>query len=115
MVAQGRERRGGKPIGKRHAPAKPQSADTQYALSEPARLAKSLGSTKKADMDKSPYDETRATARLANLDVEIAHRRAWEGSEEQIVVMLRAVPSTSTGLRTRRSGSNRSMKIAPLD
>ena len=44
-------------------------------------------------MDKSPYDETRATARLANLDIEIAHRRAWEGNEEQIVVMLRAVPS----------------------
>ena len=44
-------------------------------------------------MDKSPYDETRATARLANLDIEIAHRRAWEGSEEQIVVMLRASPS----------------------
>src|SRR3954447_7006157 len=46
-----------------------------------------------ADMDKSPYDETRATARLANLDIEIAHRRAWEGNEEQIVVMLRASPS----------------------
>jgi hypothetical protein len=44
-------------------------------------------------MDKSPYDETRATARFPNLDVEIAHRRAWEGNEEQIVVMLRAVPS----------------------
>ena len=44
-------------------------------------------------MDKSPYDETRATARLPNLDIEIVHRRAWEGSEEQIVVMLRAVPS----------------------
>src|SRR5215211_5562133 len=46
-----------------------------------------------ANMDKSPYDETRATARLPNLDIEILHRRPWEGNEEQIVVMLRAVPS----------------------
>jgi hypothetical protein len=46
-----------------------------------------------ADMDMSPYDETRATARLPNLDIEILHRRPWEGNEEQIVVMLRAVPS----------------------
>ena len=44
-------------------------------------------------MDKSQYDETRATARLPNLDIEILHRRPWEGNEEQIVVMLRAVPS----------------------
>ena len=44
-------------------------------------------------MDKSPYDETRATARLPNLDIEILHRRPWEGDEEQLVVMLRAVPS----------------------
>ena len=44
-------------------------------------------------MDKSPYDETRATARLPTLDIEILHRRPWEGNEEQIVVMLRAVPS----------------------
>src|SRR3954447_15904787 len=93
MVAQGRERRGGKPKGKRHAPAKPQSADEQYSLPEPARLAKSLGSPKEADMDKSPYDETRATARLPNLDVEIVHRRPWEGNEEHLMVTLRAVPS----------------------
>jgi hypothetical protein len=44
-------------------------------------------------MDKSPYDETRATARLPSLDIEILHRRPWEGDEEQLVVMLRAVPS----------------------
>ena len=44
-------------------------------------------------MEKSPYDETRATARLPNLDIEIPHRRPWDGNEEQIVVMLRAVPS----------------------
>src|SRR3954471_24195006 len=44
-------------------------------------------------MDRSEYDETRATARLPNLDIEIDHRRRWEGDEEQLVVMLRAVPS----------------------
>ena len=41
----------------------------------------------------SEYDETRATARLPNVDIEILHRRPWEGNEEQLVVMLRAVPS----------------------
>ena len=44
-------------------------------------------------MDKSPYDETRATARLPNLDIEILHRRPWEGNEEHLMVTLRAVPS----------------------
>ena len=44
-------------------------------------------------MEMSEYDETRATARLPNLDIEILHRRSWEGNEEQIVVTLRAVPS----------------------
>src|SRR3954468_14949360 len=44
-------------------------------------------------MDKSPYDETRATARLPNLDIEVLHRRPWEGNEEHLVVTLRAVPS----------------------
>src|SRR3954465_8701289 len=44
-------------------------------------------------MDRSEYDETRAPARLPNLDIEILHRRPWEGDEEQLVVMLRAVPS----------------------
>ena len=44
-------------------------------------------------MEMSEYDETRATVRLPNLDIEILHRRPWEGNEEQLVVMLRAVPS----------------------
>ncbi len=44
-------------------------------------------------MVESAYDETRATARLPNLDIEILHRRPWEGNEEQLVVMLRAVPA----------------------
>jgi hypothetical protein len=44
-------------------------------------------------MEMSDYDETRATARLPNLDIEIVHRRPWEGNEEHLVVTLRAVPS----------------------
>ena len=44
-------------------------------------------------MDQSDYDETRATARLPNLDIEILHRRPWEGNEEHLMVTLRAVPS----------------------
>jgi len=44
-------------------------------------------------MDQSDYDETRATARLPNLDIEILHRRPWEGNEKHLVVTLRAVPS----------------------
>src|SRR3954451_5410178 len=44
-------------------------------------------------MVESAYDETRATARLPNLDIEFLHRRPWEGNEEKLVVMLRAVPS----------------------
>ena len=44
-------------------------------------------------MEKNPYDETRATARLPNLDIEILHRRPWEGNEEHLMVTLRAVPS----------------------
>ena len=43
-------------------------------------------------MPVSDYDETRATARLPNLDIEILHRRPWEGNEEHLVVTLRAVP-----------------------
>ena len=44
-------------------------------------------------MVESAYDETRATARLPNFDIEILHGRPWEGDEEQLVVMLQAVPS----------------------
>jgi hypothetical protein len=44
-------------------------------------------------MTESEYDETRATARLPTLDIEILHRRPWQGNEEQLVVMLRAVPA----------------------
>lgn len=41
----------------------------------------------------SDWDETRATARLPNLDIEILHRRAWEGDAEQLQVTLTGTPS----------------------
>ena len=44
-------------------------------------------------MARSGYDETRATARLPSLDVEIVHRRPLEGGDEQISMTVRAVPS----------------------
>lgn len=44
-------------------------------------------------MARSDYDETRAVARLPNLDIEILHRRPWQGNEEQMVITVRAVPS----------------------
>ena len=42
---------------------------------------------------KSPYQETRAVARLPHLDVEVQHRRPWEGEGEQIMITLQAAPS----------------------
>ena len=41
----------------------------------------------------SDYDETRVIARLPSLDIEILHRRPWQGDEEQMVITVRAVPS----------------------
>ena len=41
----------------------------------------------------SDYDETRVIARLPRLDIEILHRRPWQGDEEQMVITVRAVPS----------------------
>ncbi len=45
------------------------------------------------DRSPSDWDETRATARLPNLDIEILHRRAWEGDGEQLQVTLTGTPS----------------------
>jgi hypothetical protein len=39
-----------------------------------------------------PLDETRATARLPHLDIEIAHRRAPEEGAELLRITLRAAP-----------------------
>jgi hypothetical protein len=42
-------------------------------------------------MIQSEYEETRATARLPYVDIEILHRHPWEGGEEQIAVVIRSV------------------------
>lgn len=44
-------------------------------------------------MPNNACDETRAVARLPHLDVEVVHRRAWDGEAEQLSVTLRGVPS----------------------
>jgi hypothetical protein len=44
-------------------------------------------------MATTDYDETRAIARLPNLDIEVLHRRSWQGEDEQISISVRAVPS----------------------
>jgi hypothetical protein len=44
-------------------------------------------------MPKQDIEETRATARLPNLDIEIIHRRAPDASAEQLTLSFRAVPS----------------------
>lgn len=44
-------------------------------------------------MEQRDFDETRATGRLANLDIEIVHRRARHEDAEQISITLRATPS----------------------
>jgi hypothetical protein len=41
----------------------------------------------------SDFEETRATARLFNVDVELLHRRPWTGDAEMIAVTVRPVPS----------------------
>jgi len=38
-------------------------------------------------------DETKATARLPRLDIEILHRRSPSGDTEQISIVLQAMPS----------------------
>ncbi|MGH6839110.1 MAG: hypothetical protein ACREDT_09980 [Methylocella sp.] len=39
------------------------------------------------------FDETMATARLPNLDIEIVHGRSPDGNAEHISIRLQAVPS----------------------
>ena len=41
----------------------------------------------------SNYDETWAVARLPHVDIEILHRRPWQGGNEQMAITVRAVPS----------------------
>jgi len=44
-------------------------------------------------MTQSDYDETRAVAHLPNLDIEIFHRRPWQGDAEILSITSRATPS----------------------
>ena len=44
-------------------------------------------------MQSSDLDETRASARLPHLDIDIVHRRSPEGDAEQILISLQAMPS----------------------
>jgi hypothetical protein len=44
-------------------------------------------------MPQGYFDETKATARLPNLDIEIFHSRSPEGDAERITVSLQAAPS----------------------
>jgi hypothetical protein len=44
-------------------------------------------------MPTQDIEETRAMARLPNLDIEIVHRHAPDASAEQLILSFRAVPS----------------------
>lgn len=44
-------------------------------------------------MPETEFDETRALARLPNLEIDIVHRRARDGGAEEIAIRLRALPS----------------------
>jgi hypothetical protein len=48
-------------------------------------------------MPKSDYEETTAVAHLPQLDIEIRHRRPWqgegEGGGEELTITVRAAPS----------------------
>jgi hypothetical protein len=44
-------------------------------------------------MPQGYFDETKVTARLPNLDIEIVHSRSPEGDAERITISLQAAPS----------------------
>jgi hypothetical protein len=44
-------------------------------------------------MQRGHFEETRATARLPNLDIEIVHSRLADGDAEQLSISLQAIPS----------------------
>jgi hypothetical protein len=50
-------------------------------------------------------DETRATARLPHLDVEIVHRRLPEEQAEQLAISLKAMPSFDAFARALDAGA----------
>jgi hypothetical protein len=45
------------------------------------------------EMPQGFFDETKATARLPNLDIEIVHSRSPAGDVERITISLQAAPS----------------------
>jgi hypothetical protein len=45
------------------------------------------------EMPQGSFEETRATARLPKLDIEIVHGRSPDGNAEHISISLQAVPS----------------------
>jgi hypothetical protein len=53
-----------------------------------------LNETEK-EMPQGFFDETKATARLPNLDIEIVHGRSPDGNAEHISVSLQAAPSSA--------------------
>lgn len=55
--------------------------------------------------DRDEWDETRATARLPGLDLDIRHRRAWEGEAEQLQVTLTAASGFETAARMLEAGN----------
>ena len=56
-------------------------------------------------MANQDFEETRATARLPNLDIEIVHRRAADGSAEQLTLSLRALPSFAAFAEQAEAGN----------
>ncbi len=44
-------------------------------------------------MQRGHFEETKATARLPNLDIEIIHSRSAEGGAERLSISLLAIPS----------------------
>jgi len=56
-------------------------------------------------MEKSEYDDTTAVARLPNLDIEIHHRRPWEGVGETVSITLRARPSFDAVFNLSEAGN----------
>lgn len=51
-------------------------------------------------MAEKEFDETKAVAHLPNLDIEIFHRRPWQGNEELLSITLRATPSFDSFFRS---------------
>lgn len=50
-------------------------------------------------------DETRAVARLPNLDIEILHRVTSDGKEEQMGIFIRTTPSFGSFARMTDGGN----------